>query len=152
MACCIPFPNLFPHPVPLLSMKQCHFTSHGNSQDNPQVQDLLLRSCLPQELTGSSCPSEKGLPAEQDLGYQRGHMVWPGKQSETLQTEPLVLWQQVAADESCPSIRASLLLSESWTFFPSQTSDLGAANSQPVPLRKGKVFPLPVASAVKLKF
>ena len=41
MAHCIPFPNLFPRPVPLLSMKQCHFTSHGNTQHNPQVQELL---------------------------------------------------------------------------------------------------------------
>jgi len=58
-----------------------------------------------------------------------------------------MLWQQVAADESSWDIAP-----ERWTFFPTPTCDLGAASSQPVPLRIGKVFRLSVASAVKLKF
>lgn len=51
-----------------------------------------------------------------------------------------------------PLVRTSIPLSESWAFFPAQTSDLRAANSQPMPPRRGKVFSLPAATRAKLKF
>lgn len=124
------FPQPLPQPIPQLSMKQCLFTSHGNNQDNSQVQELLPCSWLPSELTESSCPTEKGLASRAGPHLTESlYGLTQATKSDFANWGPLVLWQQVEADESYPSVRTSILLSESWAFFPAQTSDLSAAKS-----------------------
>lgn len=128
------FRQSLPQPTPELWVKQCHFTSLGNIQDNLQVQELLPCSWLPWELTESSCPTEKGLPAEQDFIWQTARMVWPRQQSQALQSEAPLCYGSSRSWWELPSI----LLSENWAFFPVLTCDTSAANSQPMPTKKRK--------------
>lgn len=106
------FPQPLPQSTPQLSMKQCHFFSHGNTQDNSQVQELLPCSWLPWELTRELLSHWERLPAEQDLSWQSLYGFTQATKSDTVNWVPCVLWQQVEADESYPSVRSSILVRE----------------------------------------
>lgn len=142
----------FPRFLPQLSMKQRHFASHGNTQDNSQVQELLPAPGCPESSQGAPVPVRKDCQQSR-TSADRGS-VWfdPGNKVRHCKLKaPCAM----AADRSwwelllCQDINSSV---RELGLLPCPNQDLSATNSQTMPPRKGKVFSLPVATKENLKF